>query len=235
MIGYSITGIFLMIAYPLGIWAFRYIKRPKLFTALLAVFCGMLHVHSMVSFGSRLGLEDWNFMNTLPTANMSPFIFCMTPFLVVFPKKIRKYFLGAVSLLSLALFCAGIFTCISNIMRDYSFHLVIAFDAIAHCGVSLLGIYYVKSKQTDLRIKTCLISGLILIGVAFTMLLLNIFLHTSFFGLSVYGEHNIYNVVVSDSGLVSAGLYFIGLSIALVGGWIFQRIINKKGIEQDKD
>ena len=38
------------------------------------------------------GLYDWNFHILLPTANVSPFMFFVTPLYLILPKDIRKYF-----------------------------------------------------------------------------------------------------------------------------------------------
>jgi hypothetical protein len=82
--------------------------------------------------------------------------------------------------------------------------------------------------------KTALIGAAIVIGVAIIMLILNIFLHTSFFGLSLYGEHNIYNVVVCESGYLSAAIYFLGVSFVLFAGAIFQKILNPKTVKKQE-
>ena len=95
--------------------------------------------------------------------------------------------------------------------------------------ISLYGIYLVKSKQVDLRrTKDFIVSGGVMVGVAMLMLVINLVFKTSFFGLSMYGDHSIYNIVLVDSGVVNAVIYFSGLTALLIVGYFYQRLIDRK-------
>ena len=235
MIGYIITLVLLFGGYPIGVWAIGKIKRKRLFEILFPFCTFALYLCCVAYIAVDAGVEDWNFHNALPTANVSPFTYCLTAFIFVFPKPVRKYLYTLVALLSLGLLCAGAITCVFNILRSYAFHWQIAIDSLIHGGVSLFGVYLVKSGRVSLGGKTCLISGGVLLGIAAVMMGLNAILRTSFFGLSVHGEHNIYNVVVCQNGYLSAGLYFIGLCTVLAVGWLFQRLVNRKWIKSKKE
>ena len=235
MIGYIMTLGVLFGGYPIGVWAVGKIKRKRLFEVLFPFCTFVLYLCCVAYIAVDAGIGDWNFHNALPTANVSPFIYCLTAFIFVFPKSIRKYLYTLVALLSFGLLCAGAITCVFNILRGYAFHWQIAMDSLIHGGVSLFGVYLVKSGRVSLAGKTCLISGGILLGVAAVMMGLNAILHTSFFGLSVHGEHNIYNVVVCENGYLSAGLYFIGLCTVLAVGWLFQRLVHGKRIKSKNE
>lgn len=224
--GYSITLILLIVFYILGIYLTKYIKCKHIFTILFPFAVWLAYISCVVSMGIKAGITDWNFTNTLPTANVSPFMYCLTAFIWAFPKKCRKYLYGLIALLSLGMLCAGALNCIFNVMRNYKFHWEIGLDTFIHGAISWFGVYLVKTKQVDLDVKTSLISGSIIVGVACVMLLTNLLLHTSFFGLSLYGNHNIYNVVVCKNGYLSAGIYFIGLSAVLCVGRVFQKLLN---------
>ena len=171
-----------------------------------------------------VGPYDWNFKNALPTANVSPFMFTTTIVMWIFPKSVRKYLLTLVSLLSFGMLVAGLGGCLDYVMRDYAFHWHIAFDCAAHVLISLWGVYLIKSGQVELTPKRAICGGSIIVGVAIIMLILNTIFKTSFFGLSVYGDHNIYNIRIFESGVVSILVYFIGLCAL---SWI----LLSKGIE----
>ena len=228
MVGYAITLGIMMAMYPLGIWATGKIKRQRLFTMLFPFITLLLYGACVLKIGLNAGIHDWNFHNALPTANVSPFTYCLTAVIFLFPKNVRGYLYGLVAMLSLGLLGAGMINCIFNIARHYKFHWEMGLDSLLHGAISLFGVYLVRSGQTNLRMKNCLISGAILYGVALVMMILNVILHTSFFGLSIYGEHNIYNVVVCENGYLSAVLYFVGLGVVLTLGTFFQKLINAK-------
>ncbi len=228
MIGYIITLVILFGGYPIGVWAVGNIKRERLFEVIFPFCTFALYLCCVAYIAVDAGVHDWNFHNALPTANVSPFTYCLTTFIFAFPKRIKRYLYTLVALLSLGLLCAGAITCVFNSIRGYAFHWQIALDSFLHGALSLFGVYLVKSGRVRLDIKSCLIGGGIIVGVAAVMMGLNAILRTSFFGLSVYGEHNIYNVVVCKNGYLSAGLYFIGLCAVLAVGGLFQKLVNFK-------
>ena len=67
---------------------------------------------------------------------------------------------------------------------------------------------------------------MLIIGVAVIMLILNLIFKTSFFGLSMYGNHNIYTIVICESSIISAIIYFEGLTILLGLGSLYLKVIN---------
>ena len=101
-------------------------------------------------------------------------------------------------------------------------------DCAAHVFISLWGVYLVKSGQVDLTPKKAIRGGAIIVCVALMMLILNLIFDKAFFGLSLYGKHNIYNVVLFKNGIISALAYFTGLCGVLFAGYYFQKVLNLK-------
>lgn len=226
MVGYAITLALIIGLYPLGIWSIGKIKRQRLFTVLFPIAVLLLYGVCVLKIGLDVGVHDWNFHNTLPTANISPFTYCLTAVIVLFPQNTRKYLYALVAMLSLGLLSAGMINCVFNIARSSKFYWDIGLDSLLHAAVSFFGIYLVRTEQAKLDGKTCIVGGIIIYGVAVCMMILNVIFHTAFFGLSVYGEHNIYNVVICKSGYLSALVYFLGLGVVLALGTLFQKGIN---------
>jgi hypothetical protein len=142
------------------------------------------------------------------------------------PKAIRKYLLTLVALLSFGMAVAGLGGALGFMLRNYKFHWHTTMDCLAHILISLWGVYIVKSGQVELTPKKAIRSGAIIVSVAFIMFVLNLIYHKAFFGLSLYGEHNIYNVRLFENGVVSAIAYFLGLCLVLSTGYFYQKIIN---------
>ena len=92
------------------------------------------------------------------------------------------------------------------------------------------GIYLVRSGQVTLAPRKSLYSGLIIIGVALFMMVLNLIFDTSFFGLSLLGKHNIYGNVLVESSYLSALIYFAGLTVILLLGYACSRFFEKRKI-----
>lgn len=176
---------------------------------------------------SDVGFYDWNFQNTLPMANVSPFMFSVMPLTWILPKGARKYLYLLISLLSVGMLFSAISSSLYNAIIGYKFHWHFMLDYVAHLILSAWGIYLVKSGQVTLCKRDCLISGSLIVGVAFVMMMLNVTLDTAFFGLSLSGKHNIYNNVIVDSSALSALIYFVGLVVVLLLGYGFNKILSK--------
>ena len=176
---------------------------------------------------SDVGFYDWNFQNTLPMANVSPFMFSVMPLTWILPKGAKKYLYLLISLLSVGMLFSAISSSLYNAIIGYKFHWHFMLDYVAHLILSVWGIYLVKSGQVTLCKRDCLISGSLIVGVAFVMMMLNVALDTAFFGLSLSGKHNIYNNVIVDSSALSALIYFVGLVVVLLLGYGFNKILSK--------
>ena len=174
-----------------------------------------------------VGFNDWNFQNVLPTANISPFMFFITPIYFILPKKAKQHFLLLISLLCVGMFISPCLSCIYFHSISYNFHFHFILDYIAHFSLFLWGIYIIRSQQIEINIKNTLVSAFCIISVAIIMLILNVIFDASFFGLSLNGKHSIYNQVLVSNSYLSALIYFAGLDIVLLLGHIFTRAVNK--------
>ncbi len=211
----------------LGLWVgvFLLMKRFNNQTITNIVFASVIfttYIACVVIAYIKVGFNDWNFQNTLPVANVSPFMFFVCPLFLILPKSIKKYFGSLISLLAVGMILSPILSCVRCFVINYKFHLSFALDYFNHIILSLWGVYLIQSGQTSIRIKDNLIGGAIIVGVALTMILINVIFDTSFFGLSLNGKHSIYNVVLVSNSYLSALIYFTGLGVVLVIGYFFQ-------------
>ena len=225
---YLISLFILVILYVLSIIKMKHSKDKtlKILSCLpLVVFTIQLFV--IVYWLVKVGPNDWNFKNVLPIANVSPFMFIIVILVMFLLTKSRKYFNTLISLLSFAMLIASSINLLFNSLRNYNFYFIFLLDSINHVLFSLYGIYLYKTNQIFKDLKNNLISGSLIVVVAICMLIINVIFDTSFFGLSLLGKHNIYNVVISENSIVSVLVYFVGLIIALFTGFVYQRIISK--------
>ena len=223
-----IIGLFLILA--TYIFAVIFMGRPKntkLWNPVFILTVVSFYIASMITIYRSVGFYDWNFQNTLPTANVSPFMFTLAPLTYLFPKKIRKYLYLLVTLLSVGMILSPVFNCLYNYSISYAFHIHFFYDYIAHAVLSLWGVYMLRSEQVELNVKNALISSSVIIGVATLMISLNVIFDKAFFGLSLNGKHSIYNNVIVDNSYLSALLYFTGLCGVLLMGYGYSKLIGK--------
>lgn len=230
---YLVSFIFLLILYILGIVVIKNINKNKTIDILIPIIVFILYLVCVLYMYNKVGLNDWNFLNVLPTANVSPFMFFGVVVIFFIPDCIKKYVNTLISFLSLGMFCAGMINLIFNAIRDYNFYLNFVLDSLIHMLFSLYGIYLFKTRQVCVEKYKQVISGLIIIVVAVIMLILNLIFKTSFFGLSLYGDHNIYNVVLCKSSVLSAIVYFSGLMLVLIFGFIYQKLLFARYINKN--
>ena len=224
---YIIALVALIAIYICAILLMKRMTNQPLCNALFAATVFIPYVIMVIRVYLSVGFYDWNFQNALPVANVSPFMFTMVPLIFLLPRRLRKHPQLLVSLLSVGMFLSTVLACIYNARIGYKFHFHFLLDYIAHFSLSLWGIYLVRSKQVSLTRKSCLVSGSIIIASATLMLVLNLIFDTSFFGLSLRGQHNIYNTVLVENSYLSALLYYLGLTGVLLMGYVFQKILNR--------
>jgi hypothetical protein len=203
-------------------------KNTKIANLVFGSVISISYISLIVSIYFECGYDTWNFQNQMPTANVSPFMFFIVPIILILPNKIQKYFLTLISLLIVGMFFSSAFNLISNALNNIRFIYWFHLDYIAHFTISLWGIYIIRSKQISLNIKECLIGGVILLFVATVMLVINCIFDTSFFGLSLTGKHNIYNVVLVSNSYLSAFIYYVGAIGVMTLGYVIQKFINKE-------
>lgn len=221
----------------IALWAFscfylvkaksnKLLEKTWLMNLLFSSTAFTCHVIHLIIIYFDVGFEDWNFQNAMPYANVSPFMFTISPIFLLLPKNTRKYCLNLVSLLTIGMILSPIVSIMHNIIINYKFHASFLLDYIPHLLLSVWGVYIIQSKQIELKIKPSIISGSIIVIVAVIMLILNVILDKSFFGLSLNGKHSIYNQKIVSNSYLSAALYFVGLIALLVAGYFFQKSLN---------
>ena len=225
---YILALAFLCAFYAGGVFFMKYVRHFQLANVLLTCLVFIPYVCLCTIVYKDVGFDDWNFQNTLPVANVSPFMFSLMPISLCLPKKIKPHFYLLISLLTVGMFFSSIFGCIYNAAINYKFHFHFMLDYMAHIFLSLFGVFLIRSNQVKLTLKNCMISGSILLGSATVMLILNLIFDTSFFGLSLRGKHNIYNNVIVENPYLSAVLYYIGLIGVLALGFVLQKALARK-------
>ena len=216
---YIIAMVGLCLFFAGGVFLMKYIPRSKMTNFVFGCLVFIPYVALCTIVYKDVGFYDWNFQNTLPVANVSPFMFALTALLLFFPKKVKKHLYLLISLLTVGMFFSSIVGCLYNASINYKFHFHFMLDYMAHIFLSLFGVYLIRSKQVIPTLKNGLISTGILLGVATVMMIINVIFDTSFFGLSLNGKHNIYNNVLTDNSYVSALLYYLGVVFVLSLGF----------------
>ena len=224
---YLVTLGVLFTLFIVTIFFLKKLKNTFLWNIIFISVIFLFYVSVVVTALIRNGPNDWNFQNTLLTANISPFVFTICPIYLFLPMKIRKYFGALISLLTVGMILSPSIGCIYFFSISYKYHFFFSLDYITHFIFALFGIYLIQSKQVELNIKNSLIGGSLIIGVCLIMLIINLMADTAFFGLSLRGKHNIYNQVITDNSYLSALIYFSGLLIVLCVGFLFQKLLQK--------
>ncbi len=169
-----------------------------------------------------------------PLGNLSPFLFTMAFFAILLPERDRVVFRTVAGIMCLAMIGAGYYNSLTRLfMAEPWLYTCIVFDNFGHILFGLYGFYILRNRVVIYDRKTKIFSCSFVLGTALLMLILNAIFGTSFFGLNLYGNHNIYNLVLTKSSALSAVLYFIGLSGLLAIGWHFADVIQKKASQKD--
>lgn len=205
--------------FALGLFLMKYARCVKAFNLIfpIAVFALYLSLCIYV-YKTDTDPGRWNFLNTLPVANISPFTFSIMPLLLILPKRAKEPIYLLIAMMSVGMFFSTALGCLGNAVRSYNFHPHFLLDYMAHVVLAAYGVYLIRTGTAKFSIRNCLVSGSLIYGVAFVMLILNLIFGKAFFGLSLNGKHNIYNMVLVDNSYLSALIYFVGLGAVLALG-----------------
>lgn len=217
----------MFVLYGFGIYFMKYIKNTKLVNLIVVLVVFVSYILFVLRSYLHNGWSDWNFQNTLPVANVSPFMFGSLFVYFLIPKRFKKYYLLLISLLSIGMFLSPTFGCIYNATISYKFHFHFLVDYICHFILSWWGVYIIRTNQVELNKKDSVVASSLIVVVAFIMLILNLIFNTTFFGLSLNGNHTIYNMVIVSNSYLSAFLYFCGLCVVLLAGYFYQKSFKK--------
>ena len=215
--------------FALGLFLMKYARCVKAFNLIFPIVVFALYL-SLCIYVYRTDTDPgrWNFLNTLPVANISPFTFSIMPLLLILPKRAKEPIYLLIAMMSVGMFLSTALGCIGNAVRNYNFHPHFLLDYMAHVVLAAYGVYLIRTGTAKFSIKNCLVSGSLIYGVAFVMLVLNIIFNKAFFGLSLNGRHNIYNMVLVDSSYLSALIYFAGLGAVLALGALLCSFLSRE-------
>jgi len=226
-----------VVLYTVGMIFMKYLVKYKKITDIdFPALIFILYFIEIVLLLVDVEFKDWSYLTLLPFGNIGPLMFFIVPFIFLLPKKARGYAFTLIALLSPAMLLYGLIHGIMLVVAGTKFFAAYVLDTFCHILFSLYGVYLVRSKQADLDIKKSLISGAVILGVAVLMLILNAIFRTSFFGLSVYGDHIIYNIIFLDSAVLSTFVYFFIVAGILLIGYFFQKYlaVASKGLFGDQ-
>ena len=133
---YILTLILLLCFYVCGIILMPRMRSAGLWNLVFALPVFVLYLSLVLTVYLDVGFYDWNFKNTLPVANVSPFMFTLVPLILVSPRKIQKHLYLLVSLLSVGMLLSAAFGCLYNAIINYKFHIHFVYDYLAHVLLS---------------------------------------------------------------------------------------------------
>ena len=228
---YLVAAVILLILFYVGFILMKHFDNKTMINIILCAIIFTCYIVNLCIIYSKVGWADWNFQNALPYSNISPFMFFTCPLFFIVPKKVRKYVGSLYAILVVGMVLSPVLTSIRYFSTSVKFHASFMLDYVSHLAFALWGVYLVQSKQIELNKKDSLIGGSIIVSVALIMLIINAIFDKAFFGLSLRGKHNIYNVVLVNNSFASALIYFSGLIAVLFAGYFFEKLliyINKK-------
>ncbi|GEM_PF-3080081 len=164
-----------------------------------------------------------------PLANLSPFLFTLSFLAIFMPERIKQAFRAVCGIMCPAMILAGIYNTVTRIFAFQPWlYTCIIFDNFGHILFGLYGFIILQNRVVVYTRKTKIAACGFVFGTALTVLLINAVFKTSFFGLHLYGEHNIYNLVLTKSSALSALLYFAGLCGLLALGCHVSDVVQKR-------
>lgn len=86
---YVLTMILLIVLYVAAVFNMHRLRNTALWNALFTILIFGFYLCVVTRAYLADGFYDWNFRNTLPTANVSPFMFTLVVIMHIFQRKLR--------------------------------------------------------------------------------------------------------------------------------------------------
>ena len=152
--------------------------------------------------------------------NISPMMCTMIGLLFFMSPKVAQHCKCAVAFLSFGMFCAMLI----SPERAYLFSFdeqadfLYASEALCHMIMALFGAYLILSKQVKLNSKDFFKSAVFVYSIVGFGVLLNFIFKKDFFGMTPYGDYNIYGVRLFGSFWATLLGYLVGIFLVLLFG-----------------
>ncbi len=166
--------------------------------------------------------------------NISPMMCTMIGLLFFMSPKVAENCKCAVAFLSFGMFCAMLI----SPERAYLFSFdeqadfLYASEALCHMVMALFGAYLILSKQVKLKAKYFLKSAVFVYSVVGFGVLLNFVFKKDFFGMTPYGDYNIYGIRLFGSFYATLLGYLVGIFLVLLFGlqtlWVLSWLVLEK-------
>ena len=235
MVGYVLDiliGLFYLI---LGLYVIRcyFLKCPK--EKVNIIFLSIISLLYAFEWGYVLirGHGLWGYS---PLMNMSPLLFALSFVALFLPKERQSEMFGFFAMFFIPMILAAFVPLFIDVMIDaYNFNFATIADTLAHLTFGMFGYYLILSRQVKadkyslgFYVVNCLV---VVIGIIF----INLIFHTRFFGLSFYGGHNIYRLVITSSAILSCMAYVVGVVVVVLFGYWIYKIMTKRLLNKEKN
>ena len=110
---YIISMFLLLLFYACVIFNMKHMKNTKLFNCIFSYVTFVCYLYVVIRTYLSVGFNDWNFKNTLPVANVSPFMFTVVGIIHFIPFKLKKHLYLLISLLSVGMLLSAVLGCSS--------------------------------------------------------------------------------------------------------------------------
>ena len=98
---YLVTLLIMLVLYGGVVYLMKYFKNQRLTNLIFIALTFIPYITMCIIVYKDVGFYDWNYQNTLPVANVSPFTFTVVPLIALLPKKVKKHCYLLLSLLFL--------------------------------------------------------------------------------------------------------------------------------------
>lgn len=205
------------------------LKNKSSVNYVLAGIALLFYILLIVTDGQYHHWDEPTILDVHPLSKMSPFLFATALLAEFLPQTIKRYYHTILATLLLAMAAVGIFASLADgVMNDMNYFVVwMYFDAVSHVTIALFGLWLAISGQLSFERKILLRSLGILYAFLLLLIVINLIFKTNFFGLSTYGGHNIYGVVI-DPWILSFVAYFAGITVIALAGWFVCKALASK-------
>lgn len=179
-------------------------------------------------FTSATRFNNYNLRMLTPLSNVSPFLFSLSLVSIFVSNKVRNRIFKLFVIFNFVMIIAGFLSDGFAIFVNSSYYTFVIFDLLSHVTFGLFTYYLIIAGEFELTKKDFIIDFVTIGFVVLLAFVLNLFFGTSFFGLCLNEEYNIYGMKIFDNYHLSNIVYICCLTVVMFAGYFLYKLIKNK-------
>lgn len=207
------------------------LAKKKNYRNINTYFCVAISIfYFLTILVSSFKLNRNNLQMVTPLSNVSPLLFTLSFVCIFLNDSIRNKLFKFMCLFNFFMLVAGFISASYALSMGANYFKFSIYDELAHLTYGVFAFYLLATDQVKLNKKDLVWSIIGMLGFVAIIFVINLVFNTSFFGLCLNDQYNIYGQKMFDNCHASNIVYVFSLVTVMAIGYGFTKLIKSESI-----